>query len=415
MKTQKILVCFLGLIKIEKASAECLYVKLKEFLKNLDLNVSNIIGIGTDGVNNICGQHNSLYTRLKEDNPNIQLIRCICHSLNNASCKAAEVLPSNLDFHCREIYMWFSHSSLRKIEYKRLHDILNKNEKTFHKFVQLCSTRWLCRYNVINVILEHYDELKIHFEIVVNKEKCYTARVLNEMLNDETNYLYLIILKPILNEVNCIFQSNYVKIGNAMEDLKGLVFFLSKKSLKSAFTITINDIIKNIDNDLAYKEINNIDFGIEYYKYFHRKKTTLLSKDTNIVEQRIGNYLKQLLKELVQRLPLNVDLFKNMQSLSPKVCLSNFTRLKFIDLPLINVLISEKDLGTAETEYNLLTNVNWNVLYGDNMLVDTYSFWPIVAQHKNAGGSLAFNTIARYVSNNKNKKRSKGTSKRIDG
>jgi len=31
------------------------------------------------------------------------------------------------------------------------------------------------------------------------------------------------------------------------------------------------------------------------------------------------------------------------------------------------------------------------------MLVDTYSFWPIVAQHKNAGGSLAFNTIARYV------------------
>jgi len=71
MKTQKILVCFLGLIEIEKASAECLYMKLKEFLKNLDLNVSNIIGIGTDGANNLCGQHNSLYTRLKEDNPNI--------------------------------------------------------------------------------------------------------------------------------------------------------------------------------------------------------------------------------------------------------------------------------------------------------------------------------------------------------
>jgi len=127
-----------------------------------------------------------------------------------------------------------------------------------------------------------------------------------------------------------------------MEDLKGLVFFLSKKILKSAFTITINDIIKNIDNDLAYKEINNIDFGIEYYKYFHRKKTTLLSKDTNIVEQRISNYLKQLLKELVQRLPLDIDFFLNMQSLSPKVCLSNFTRLKFIDLSLINDLLAKK-------------------------------------------------------------------------
>lgn len=78
------------------------------------------------------------------------------------------------------------------------------------------------------------------------------------MLNDETNYLYLIILKPILNEVNkvnCIFQLNYVEIRNAMEDIKGLVFFLSRKILKPAFTITINDIIKNINNDLAYKQM----------------------------------------------------------------------------------------------------------------------------------------------------------------
>ncbi|EFN81622.1 Zinc finger MYM-type protein 1, partial [Harpegnathos saltator] len=92
-KTQKILVCFLGLIEIERASAECLYTKLKEFLTNLGLHLINIIGIGTDGANNLCGQRNSLYIKLKEDNPNIQLIRCICHSLNNASSKTAELLP----------------------------------------------------------------------------------------------------------------------------------------------------------------------------------------------------------------------------------------------------------------------------------------------------------------------------------
>lgn len=55
-KAQKILVCFLGLIEIEEATAECLYLKLKEFLKNLKLNVLNLIGIGTDGANNLYGQ-----------------------------------------------------------------------------------------------------------------------------------------------------------------------------------------------------------------------------------------------------------------------------------------------------------------------------------------------------------------------
>jgi hypothetical protein len=231
-KEQKIVVYFLGLIEIEQATAKCLYTKLTDFLINLKLKLTNMIELGTDGANNLCGRHNSLYSRLKQDNPKIQLIRCICHSLDNASSKAAGTLPSNLDFLCREIYTWFNHSSVRRIEYKRLYDLLNNGEKSFHNFVQLCSTRWLCRYNVINVLLEHYEELQTHFKVVINKEKCYTARMLNEMLHDEKNYLYLIILKPILyelNKVNRIFQSNYVEIGNAFEDIKRLVLFIAKK------------------------------------------------------------------------------------------------------------------------------------------------------------------------------------------
>lgn len=399
-RTSKILVCFLGLVEVEQVTANNLYLKLKEFLTNCGLKITNMIGLGTDGANNLCGRYNSLYARLKEDNPKLQLVRCICHSLNNASSKAAEVLPSNLDFLCREIYAWFSHSSLRRIEYKRLYDILNNGEKPFHNFVQLCSTRWLCRYNVINILLEHYDELKTHFRFVVNKEKCYTAKMLNEMLHDETNYLYFIIIKPVLHEinnVNCIFQSNYVEIGNAIEDLKRLVFFISKKVLKPIFTKNINDIVKNVNNELAYVEANDIDFGIEYYKYCHNTKMNLSKSDIDNVQYRAGNYLRQLLLELVKRLPLNIDLFTGMQLLNSKVCLSTTTRSKFCDLPLIDIFINANDLSTAEVEYNSLTSVNWNLLYGDNIYENSFIFWPIVAQHKNAGNSLAFNTIAQYV------------------
>lgn len=191
-KINKILVCFLGLVEVEKVTADELYLKFKKFLTNRGLKITNMIGLGTDGANNLCGRQNSLYARFKKDNPKLQLVRCICHSLNNASSKAAEVLPSNLDFLCKEIYAWFSHSSLRRIEYKRLYDILNNGEKPFHNFVQLCSTRWLCRYNVINILLEHYDELKTHFRFIVNKEKCYTAKMLNEMLRLITYILLLL-------------------------------------------------------------------------------------------------------------------------------------------------------------------------------------------------------------------------------
>lgn len=64
---------------------------------------------------------------------------------------------------------------------------------------------------------------------------------------------------------------------------------------------------------------------------------------------------------------------------------------------MIDVFINANDLSVAEVEYSSLTNVNWNLLYGNNILENSLIFWPIVAQHKNAGNSLAFNTIAQYV------------------
>lgn len=66
----------------------------------------------------------SLDTLLKQKSPNLQIVRCICHSLNNALSKATEQLPSNIDFLCSEIYNWFHISPLRRFEYKATFDLL---------------------------------------------------------------------------------------------------------------------------------------------------------------------------------------------------------------------------------------------------------------------------------------------------
>lgn len=167
---------FLGLIELEYSTAECLSEKLKLFLCELNLDKQYLIGLGTDGASALCGKHNSVFKLFKDEVPNLQLVRCICHSLNNAASKSAEELPASVEFLCREIYSWFQNSSVRQIEYRKVFDMLNKN-KIFHNFVQVSTTRWLSRYNSVNIILEHWDDLKVHFKFVVNKEKCYTARL----------------------------------------------------------------------------------------------------------------------------------------------------------------------------------------------------------------------------------------------
>jgi len=44
--------------------------------------------------------------------------------------------------------------------------------------------------HVVGTILEHWLELKTHFAYVVKKEKCYIARVLNEMLHEDNFKFY---------------------------------------------------------------------------------------------------------------------------------------------------------------------------------------------------------------------------------
>jgi hypothetical protein len=72
--------------------------------------------------------NNSLFSRLQQLNPNIELVRCVAHSLNNAASSA------NVDFLGREVYNWFCHSSKRQIEYHRLFSMLNNGMKKQHKF-----------------------------------------------------------------------------------------------------------------------------------------------------------------------------------------------------------------------------------------------------------------------------------------
>jgi hypothetical protein len=146
-------------------------------------------------------QSPSLYTAKRENN--LQLVRCVCHSINNASSKASEQLPANLDFLSKEVYNWFSVSSIRRIEFSNIYKPIN-NDKKNHQFVQLSSTRWLARYNVINIILENWTELKCYFSNLIQKEKDYKARLLNEMLNDYSNFLLLKIILPVLYVVNTL-------------------------------------------------------------------------------------------------------------------------------------------------------------------------------------------------------------------
>ncbi len=85
------------------------------------------IELGTDGASNLCGAHNSVYTKIREHAPHCVLVKCICHSLSLCGKDAFGELPPNLSFLLSEISKWFKFSSLRRSDYDKLFHVMNAN------------------------------------------------------------------------------------------------------------------------------------------------------------------------------------------------------------------------------------------------------------------------------------------------
>ena len=77
----KVETSLLGMAEVVSATEENLFEALESLTDRAHLQLENCIGLGTDGVSNMIGQHNSLFSRLKEVSPHCILIHCICHSL----------------------------------------------------------------------------------------------------------------------------------------------------------------------------------------------------------------------------------------------------------------------------------------------------------------------------------------------
>ena len=64
-----------------------------------NLNINNFIAIGTDNASVMVGINNAIYSKLKQENPFLILMRCVCHSIQLAmSYASAECLPMNLEY-----------------------------------------------------------------------------------------------------------------------------------------------------------------------------------------------------------------------------------------------------------------------------------------------------------------------------
>lgn len=386
-KLGKIVATFLAMAELEDGTALSIVSDIKQVLCDVQLDPKNLLGVGVDNASVNVGINNGVCEMLKKDleRPNLIMVRCVCHSLQLAVSHAVvKTLPRNIEYLVRETYRWFSHSSKRQLTYKTLFEALNDGKLPL-QIPRVCDTRWISLEPAVTRILAQWEELKMHFDLARSDEMCYTAEMLYHMFNDPINKLYMLFLRPILQDIqrtSKAFQSENIDPTKLLADLSRLIMMTSRKVILPTTRIDpLTSDIKNYTDPRAY-------LGYEFEKSCSALKLTQ-DKERQLRDRCIACVVK-LCEELRNRLPDNFHILKKMALFSVEEC------LKVIKEPITDIAealgYSPEQIDKIDSQWRNLTVVRWSETTTEN-------FWSEVSKYKDATGTNCFQDVCEMALN----------------
>jgi hypothetical protein len=379
-KHSRIVCTFLSLVHIENGTAECIVESIKGLLKKYNLDLQKLQGIGTDNASAMVGINGGVFKKLKEDIPHLVLVRCICHSLQLAVSSASETtLPRNIEYLIKETYNWFSNSSIRQLAYQQIYSVINNGEKPL-KILQMAATRWISIEPAIKRILEQWDSLKAHFDIVRIKENCYTSEILYSMYKDLNNKVYLEFIYNIVNLVqatNKSFEASNADVTKLFVNLNNLYLTVVKSIVIP--TAKINSIAEDFENRLDPNP---------YLGYAFEKACTDCSvsqHDKEIIKNRCFQLLIELAKQLKQRLCDNIKILEKMQYFSVTECLKP-NKMPITDIA-CQFYANPQTISKIEYQWNSLQLIPWSEIH------NTELFWIEVKNYRDASNENPFQNL----------------------
>lgn len=335
------------------------------------LPLKSVLDFQVTGHNNMTGETNSLWSRIKMCAPNCIKMQCTCHSLALCIQKGFDKLPSNLGCMLLEVPKWFRKSTLRRENFKMLFDTMNTRDErqgTPLPFITLSATRWLVRGKVIFNILVNWLELRAYFQcasVQWSQEVRYKARTLWEMFSDDSIYLYFVFCSRIVTEierVNAFFQSTNVSPSQLLHELD-----MHFKSLNRRVYIEDGLLLPVNMTDSGAK------FSMECTRTLSGEQERLLTLQKPCQDMRV-----ELVAQVKMRLPKNRSLFDSLCKLSPANILTHINRPTITDLPFS--FLMEGSLEACEEQYRRILYHPWNneEIFSSGIPDDLVQFWSAV-------------------------------------
>ncbi|XP_022160408.1 uncharacterized protein LOC111026609 [Myzus persicae] len=245
-------------------TAKGLYMLFSKSLDKLKLSTDNIIGYCADNASVMMGSKESFKVHLLNDNSNIIVNGCICHSFHLIASSAASCIPSNIEILLQNISSYFSRSPKRQSVLKELQRYLNESQL---KILSPSQTRWLALDKCVERVLSQWRILNDLFRLAYVEEKNPAANVIYQELQNPYTKAYLCFLHfilPVFNTFNALFQSEKPLVFILYEESVRFLRIMCSKFLKAE--CYKNDEFDKFKNPSMILPNNDIEIGHEARK-----------------------------------------------------------------------------------------------------------------------------------------------------
>ncbi len=310
---------FFDMVEVENCTATGLYKAIKGSFEEKKIPIKNIIGYSSDMTNVMFGEHQSVVALLKKDAPHVLAVKCSCHMIHLCASHACLKLSKTLEDLCRNIYSYFSRSSLRQKELEEFQAFVGVEP---HKLLGIGQTRWLSLESCVSRVLEQWAALRLYFTGVVaeKKDPSYTTDSILDGLSNK--YLkaqleFLSVQLHRLNEFNTLFQSEDPVLHLLRDELHKLLKNILSDFVKMDVVRTCDPFTLPIDNPEFNVDDDQIYLGI--------LATTTLSECADLqaarkIKKTCREFMVELVKQIRSRFDLNDSAYKLLVHLSCKCC-----------------------------------------------------------------------------------------------
>ena len=218
----EVVVRFLDCPVCNIATGDTFFQALEATLQSRSIPWHNAIGFASDSASVMVGIRNSVLSRVRERQPKIFSLGCMCHLAALCATAALKKLPVSIDGLLINIYYHFKHSSKRCEEFAV---VLQDFEGIAPlSVIKHSSSRWLSLEKAVRRLITLWPALLAYFDRDRGTNE-RARRVADALMDLETKlwcYFVAFALKP-LNAFNISLQTSASKIGTVQHDISQLL------------------------------------------------------------------------------------------------------------------------------------------------------------------------------------------------